>query len=277
MPCIVKIISMRTLKIAFLCAILVTICSCSAVKRTVYLQDIEDNTEVKTALEQQITIKPFDRLIVVVTSKDSELSAPFNVMTSYSSLSSNPMGQASVSSAQSLQIRTVDENGDLLMPIIGKVACAGKSRSQVADAIAKSIIDGGYITDAAVNIQFADMKLYVLGEVAKPGQFDITRDQVTILEALAMAGDMTIYGNRANVSVVRKENGVTKTHIVNLLDSSCFNSPAYYLQQGDVVYVQPKKQRAASGEINQNRNFWISIASTLISAATLVVTITRLR
>ena len=264
---------MRTLKIAFLCAILVTICSCSAVKRTVYLQDIEDNTEVKTALEQQITIKPFDRLIVVVTSKDSELSAPFNVMTSYSSLSSNPMGQASVSSAQSLQIRTVDENGDLLMPIIGKVACAGKSRSQVADAIAKSIIDGGYITDAAVNIQFADMKLYVLGEVAKPGQFDITRDQVTILEALAMAGDMTIYGNRANVSVVRKENGVTKTHIVNLLDSSCFNSPAYYLQQGDVVYVQPKKQRAASGEINQNRNFWLSITSTLISAATLVTTI----
>ena len=276
MPCIVKIISMRTLKIAFLCAILVTICSCSAVKRTVYLQDIEDNTEVKTALEQQITIKPFDRLIVVVTSKDSELSAPFNVMTSYSSLSSNPMGQASVSSAQSLQIRTVDENGDLLMPIIGKVACAGKSRSQVADAIAKSIIDGGYITDAAVNIQFADMKLYVLGEVAKPGQFDITRDQVTILEALAMAGDMTIYGNRTNVSVVRKENGVTTTHIVNLLDSGCFSSPAYYLQQGDVIYVQPKRQRAATGEINQNRNFWISIASTLISAATLIVTITKL-
>ena len=268
---------MRILKIAFLCAIMAIICSCSAVKRTVYLQDIEDNKEVQTALEQQITIKPFDRLIVIVTSKDSELSAPFNVMTSYSSLSSNPMGQASVSSSQSLQVRTVDENGDILMPIIGKVACAGKSRSQVADAIAKRIIDGGYISDAAVNIQFADMKLFVLGEVAKPGQFDITRDQVTLLEALAMAGDMTIYGNRANVSVVRKENGVTKTHIVNLLDSSCFNSPAYYLQQGDVVYVQPKKQRAASGEINQNRNFWISIASTLISAATLVVTITRLR
>ena len=110
-------------------------------------------------------------------------------------------------------------------------------------------------------------------EVAKPGQFDVTRDQITILEALAMAGDMTIYGNRANVSVVRKENGVTTTHIVNLLDTSCFSSPAYYLQQGDVIYVQPKKQRAASGEINQNRSFWISIVSTLISAATLVATI----
>ena len=264
---------MRLFKIAFISTIVLTLCSCSAVKRTVYLQDIADNTQVKTATEQQIKIKPFDRLIVVVTSKDAELAAPFNVMTSYNSLSNNPMGQSTVSNSQSLQVRTVDENGDLYMPVIGKISCAGKSRGEAADAIAKAIIDGGYIADAAVNIQFADMKIFVLGEVAKPGQFDVTRDQVTILEALAMAGDMTIYGNRANVSVVRKENGVTTTHIVNLLDSGCFSSPAYYLQQGDVVYVQPKKQRAASGEINQNRNFWISITSTLISAATLVTTI----
>lgn len=264
---------MRLLKIGFLCTIFLALCSCSAVKRTVYLQDIADNSQVQTAVEQPIKIKPFDRLIVVVTSKDAELAAPFNVMTSYNSLSNNPMGQSTVSNSQSLQVRTVDENGELYMPVIGKVTCAGKTRAEVSNAIAKAIIDGGYIADAAVNIQFADMKLFVLGEVAKPGQFDVTRDQITILEALAMAGDMTIYGNRANVSVVRKENGVTKTHIVNLLDSNCFNSPAYYLQQGDVVYVQPKKQRAATGEINQNRSFWISIASTLLSAASLVMTI----
>jgi protein involved in polysaccharide export with SLBB domain len=113
----------------------------------------------------------------------------------------------------------------------------------------------------------------VLGEVARPGQFEVTRDQITILEALAMAGDMTIYGNRENVTVVRKEDGQTKTYRMNLLDAQCFASPAYYLQQGDVVYVQPKKQRAATGEINQNRSFWISIASTLLSAASLVMTI----
>ena len=265
---------MRILKIAFLCAIMAIICSCSAVKRTVYLQDIEDNKEVQTALEQQITIKPFDRLIVVVTSKDSELSAPFNVMTSYSSLSNNPMSQTSVSSSQSLQVRTVDENGDLLMPIIGKVACAGKSRSQVADAIAKRIIDGGYISDAAVNIQFADMKLFVLGEVAKPGQFDITRDQVTLLEALAMAGDMTIYGNRANVAVIRRnEKGNHEVFEMNFLEGGQMSSPAFYLQQGDVVYVQPNKYKAATAEINQNRTFWLSIVSTLITATSLVLTI----
>ena len=254
-----------------ICAIMLS--SCTAIKRTAYLQDAQNNAAVAVAAEQQIRIKPYDRLTVVVSSKDAELAAPFNVMTSYNSLSNNPVGQSTVSNSQSLQVRTVDENGDLYMPIIGKVACAGKSRKQIADEIAKAIIDGGYIADAAVNIQFADMKLFVLGEVAKPGQFDVTRDQITILEALAMAGDMTIYGNRENISVVRKENGVTTTHILNLLDSSCFNSPAYYLQQGDVVYVQPKKQRAASGEINQNRNFWLSITSTLISAATLVTTI----
>lgn len=248
-------------------------CSCSAVQRTVYLQDVTDGGEVIVAEESQIRIKPFDRLTVVVTSKDSELVAPFNVMTSYNSLSNSPIGQTTVSSSQGLQVRTVDKDGNLYMPIIGAVPCLGKTRSEVADDIARRIIDGGYVSDAAVNIQFVDMKIFVLGEVARPGQFDVTRDQITILEALAMAGDMTIYGNRANVTVVRKQDSATRTYVVNMLDTSCFSSPAYYLEQGDVVYVQPKRQRAATGEINQNRNFWISIASTLLSAVSIVVSI----
>lgn len=264
---------MRLKNVILLSLLALLISSCTAIKRTAYIQDVQDNAAVAVAAEQQIRIKPYDRLTVVVSSKDSELAAPFNVMTSYNSLSSNPLGQTTVSSAQSLQVRTVDGEGNLYMPIIGAVPCQGKTRAEVADLIAKRIVDGGYISDAAVNIQFADMKLFVMGEVARPGQFDVTRDQITLLEALAMAGDMTIYGNRENVTVVRKEDGQTKTYIVNLLDSNCFSSPAYYMQQGDVVYVQPKKQRAASGEINQNRSFWISIASTLLSAASLVMTI----
>ena len=115
-----------------------------------------------------------------------------------------------------------------------------------------------------------------MGEVARPGQFDITRDQITLLEALAMAGDLTIYGNRADVTVVRTTGDETKTYMVNLLDKQLFTSPAYYLQQGDVVYVRPNKYRAATSEINQNRTFWISIASTLLTAASLAVTIVNL-
>ena len=264
---------MKITKFIYLVMWALLLSSCTAIQRTAYIQDVQDNAAVNVAHESQIRIKPHDRLTVVVSSKDPELASPFNVMTSYNSLTNSPMGQTSVSGSQSLQIRTVDADGNLYMPIIGNVQCVGKTRTELADVIAKRIIDGGYIADAAVNIQFADMKLFVMGEVARPGEFDVTRDQVTILEALAMAGDMTIYGNRENVTVVRKENGQTKTYRVNLLDAQCFASPAYYLQQGDVVYVQPKKQRAATGEINQNRSFWISIASTFLSAASLLMTI----
>lgn len=264
---------MKITKFIYLVMWALLLSSCTAIQRTAYIQDAQDNAAVNVAHESQIRIKPHDRLTVVVSSKDPELASPFNVMTSYNSLTNSPMGQTTVSSSQSLQIRTVDAEGNLYMPIIGNVQCVGKTRTELADVIAKRIIDGGYIADAAVNIQFADMKLFVMGEVAHPGQFDVTRDQVTILEALAMAGDMTIYGNRENVTVVRKEDGQTKTYRINLLDAQCFASPAYYLQQGDVVYVQPKKQRAATGEINQNRSFWISIASTFLSAASLLMTI----
>lgn len=264
---------MKITKFIYLVMWALLLSSCTAIQRTAYIQDAQDNAAVNVAHESQIRIKPHDRLTVVVSSKDPELASPFNVMTSYNSLTNSPMGQTSVNGSQSLQIRTVGADGNLYMPIIGNVQCVGKTRTELADMIAKRIIDGGYIADAAVNIQFADMKLFVMGEVARPGEFDVTRDQVTILEALAMAGDMTIYGNRENVTVVRKENGQTKTYRVNLLDAQCFASPAYYLQQGDVVYVQPKKQRAATGEINQNRSFWISIASTFLSAASLLMTI----
>jgi len=144
----------------------------------------------------------------------------------------------------------------------------------LAADIAKRIIDGGYISDAFVNIQFADMKIFVLGEVTRPGQFDITRDKVTVLEALAMAGDMTIYGNRANVAVIRRVGEKNyEVYELNFLEGDQMSSPAFFLQQGDVVYVQPNKYKAATAEINQNRTFWLSIVSTLITATSLVLTI----
>ena len=163
----------------------------------------------------------------------------------------------------------------LELPIIGKVACSGKTRDELAKEIAQTIINGGYISDAIVNIQFADMKFYVLGEVNHPGQFDITRDKITVLEALAMAGDMTIFGNRANVAVIRR-GADGKSHEIfelNFLKGEQMTSPAFYLQQGDVVYIQPNKYKAATAEINQNRTFWLSIVSTLITATSLVLTI----
>ena len=246
---------------------------CNVSKRVVY--DFNKEEAVKSVLaDGQIRIKPLDRITVVVSSQNPELAAPFNSSTSYNSLSVNPLGASANNGLQSVQVRTIDENGMLDFPIIGKVQCAGKTRTELANDIAKRIIDGGYISDALVNIQFADLKFFVLGEVARPGQFDITRDKITVLEALAMAGDMTIYGNRTNVAVIRRSSdNKYEVFELNFLEGGQMTSPAFYLQQGDVVYVQPNKYKAATSEINQNRTFWLSIVSTLITATSLVLTI----
>ena len=247
--------------------------SCNASKRIIY--DFNKEEAVKTLLSDgQIRIKPHDRLTIVVSSQNPELAAPFNTSTSLNSLAMNPLAASSTATTAALQIRTVDEKGMVEIPIIGKVECAGKTRSELSKEIAKKIIDGGYISDAIVNIQFADMKFFVLGEVTRPGQYDITRDKITVLEALAMAGDMTIFGNRANVAVIRR-NGEKEYEVfeLNFLEGNQMSSPAFYLQQGDVVYVQPNKYKAATSEINQNRTFWLSIVSTLITATSLVLTI----
>ena len=242
--------------------------SCSAQKRVWYLQDAQPFTPEQIAENGQIRIKPLDRLTIVVNSKDPELAVPFNSSTSLSSVT----GVASYSSAtnQSLQIRTVDENGMLDMPVIGKIDCKGKTRSELAQAIADKIVEGGYINDPSVNVQFADMKISVIGEVARPGHYDVTRDKISIFDALAMAGDLTIYGIRTDVAVAREVNGVRTIEYLDLTSTDIFNSPAFYLQQNDVVYVKPNKYKAQTGEINQNRTFYLSLISTAVSVATLL-------
>ena len=247
--------------------------SCASQKRAWYLQDANPFTPEQIAESGQIRIKPLDRLTIVVNSKDPELAVPFNSSTSLSSVT----GVASYSSAtnQSLQIRTVDENGMLDMPVIGKIDCKGKTRSELAQLIADKIVEGGYINDPSVNVQFADMKISVVGEVARPGQYDVTRDKISIFDALAMAGDLTIYGQRENVALIREENGMRTVHYFDLKNPDILTSPYFYLQQDDVVYVTPNKYKAQAGEINQNRSFYISLVSVAVSGATLLVTITR--
>ena len=212
-------------------------------------------------------------LTIVVNSKDPELAVPFNSSTSLSSVT----GVASYSSAtnQSLQIRTVDENGMLDMPVIGKIDCKGKTRSELAQLITDKIVEGGYINDPSVNVQFADMKISVVGEVARPGQYDVTRDKISIFDALAMAGDLTIYGIRTDVAVAREVDGVRTIEYLDLTSKDLFNSPAFYIQQNDVIYVKPNKYKAQAGEISQNRNFYLSLVGTAISVATLIITLTK--
>ena len=263
----------RTKAFALLLGVVV-LASCASQKRVIYLQDTQADEQIKIAQDYQIRIKPLDRLTVVVNSRDPELAAPFNTSTSLNSLTGTPLSTYSSNSA-SLQIRTVDENGDLDMPIIGPIQCKGKTRSELAQEIADKIREGGYISDPTVNIQFADMKISVIGEVARPGQYDITNDRISLLDALSLAGDLTIYGVRSDVKVIREENGVRTTASLDLTSQDIYDSPYFYLQQNDVIYVKPNKYRAQAGEISQNRSFYISLISTAVSVATLIVTLTR--
>lgn len=249
--------------------------SCASQKRVWYLQDAQPFTPEQIAENGQIRIKPLDRLTIVVNSKDPDLAVPFNSSTSLSSLTGSLSYGGGTNTNQSLQIRTVDDEGMLDMPVIGKIECKGKTRSELAEAIAEKIVEGGYINDPTVNVQFADMKISVIGEVARPGQYDVTRDKLTIFDALAMAGDLTIYGVRNDVAVAREVDGVRTIEYLDLTSKNIFTSPAFYLQQNDVVYVKPNKYKARTGEIDQNRNFYLSLAGTAISVATLIVTLTK--
>ena len=262
---------MKHLGIFILGALLLA--SCATNKRAAYIQQVQ--TDIPTAIEQdyQIRIKPLDRLTVTINSKDPELAAPFNAASSYNSL--NGLSSYSSSSNGNLQILTVDKEGKIQLPIIGEIDCDGLSRNELAKKIENTIRENGMVHDPIVIIQFADVKFSVLGEVARPGQFSITKDRISLFDALAMAGDLTIYGQRENVALIREENGMRTVHYFDLKNPDILTSPYFYLQQDDVVYVTPNKYKAQAGEINQNRSFYISLVSVAVSVATLLVTITR--
>ena len=247
--------------------------SCATNKRAAYLQQAQ--ADLPTSIEQdyQIRIKPLDRLTVTVNSKDPELAAPFNAATSYNSL--NGLSSYSSSSNGVLQILTVDKEGRIQLPIIGEIECSGLTRNELAEKIAATIRKNGMVHDPIVVVQFADVRFSVLGEVARPGQFAITKDRISLFDALAMAGDLTIFGQRENVALIREENGKRTIHYFDLKDPGILTSPYFYLQQDDVVYVTPNKYKAQAGEINQNRSFYISLVSVAVSVATLLVTITK--
>ncbi len=252
--------------------------SCGSQERVLYMQDLNHNAVMKISDAHQIRIKPLDRLTIVVNSKDPELAAPFNTASSYNSLTGSPISAAygSYGSNTALQVRTVDEQGMLDFPILGKIYCAGRTRSELAADIAYAIREGGHIADPTVNIQFADMHVSVIGEVARPGVYDITNDRITLLDALSMAGDLTIYAVRDDITVIREENGKRTFASLDLQSKDLFESPYFYLQQNDQIYVRPNRYRASAGQVNPNRSFYISLVSTLVSVATLIVTITKL-
>jgi polysaccharide export outer membrane protein len=246
--------------------------SCNAQERVLYLQGVESGSEIDIPKSYEMRIKPLDQLTVIVNSQDPELALPFNTSTGFSSVAGS---RETTPTTGTLQVLSVDKDGYLDLPVLGRIKCSGMTRREFASLIEKKIIEGGYIADPKVNVRFAQLSISVLGEVTTPGHYNIDKDQITIFDALAMARDMTIYGSREDVAVIREKDGKRIITKLDLRSPEIFNSPCYYLEQNDIVIVSPNKYKAATAEINQNRSFWISLASTGISLATLVMTIIR--
>lgn len=245
--------------------------SCNTSKKILYFQDITADQNMPIAEASEITIQPKDLISIIVSSRDAQLAALFNLpKVSYQ------VGNAQLNEGASNETMgyTVDAEGNIEFPVLGVIPVKGLTRKQLSDKVKKQLLDENLIKDPVVTVDFMNLKVSVLGEVKSPGKYRIDRDQITILEAISMAGDLTIYGKREGVLVIREANGNRITYKMDLRSSNVFSSPAFYLQQNDVVYVEPNNVRAGQSTVNENNvksvSLWISVASFLTTLGVLV-------
>ncbi|MFA4979530.1 MAG: polysaccharide biosynthesis/export family protein [Sphingobacterium sp.] len=231
--------------------------SCGSRKSMVYLQ--QDSSQINTLYEQHVPrIQINDILTIVVTAADPKVTAPFNPVSSM--VTSNLTQQTDMALRPTY---TVDDNGDINLPMLGKVHVLGLTRIQAIEKLRKELSQ--YIKEPGVNMNFNNFRISVLGEVARPGSFIMPTERVTVLEALGMAGDLTIRGVRESVLLIREVDGQKTMHRLDLTKQNTLNSPYYYLAQNDVIYVEPNKAQINNSKLGANTNIIISIASLLIT------------
>lgn len=243
--------------------------SCSSSKTVLpYFTDISEVAEGTMPTGNYMpTIKPDDELFITVTSKDPKASADFNIP------SVNPAYQEkqTINSQPRQQTFMVDSKGDINFPVIGTVHCAGLTTEQLQQKLTAEI--SKTVIDPLVNVVMVNFQVVVAGEVVNPGVQKITRNRVSILDALSAAGDLTPYGERANVLLVREEGGERKFVHLNLNSSDLLKSPYFYLRQNDYIYVEPNKIREANARYNQDNAYKLSLTSTIVSAASVIASL----
>lgn len=252
--------------------------SCAGVKDIPYFQDSENGSKCELPAPKVVKVDISDQLSIVVSSKDPELAAVFNLPIVSHSMSAAGSSSGFSSSANSISVYTVDSGGNIDMPVLGIVHVSGMTREQIAYTVKNMIISRQLLKDPVVTVEFANLYVSVLGDVAHPGRHAIDHDKVTIIDILSKASDMNVTGLRKNVKVYREESGKQVCYEVDFTNmENIFSSPVYYMQQNDVIYVQPNGMKARQSTVNGNTvlsvSFWISTASFLISIATLLVSL----
>lgn len=258
----------------FLLFLTLTLVACKAPMQVAYFQDVKDCDTLLTSIQARpITVQAGDKLLIVVNSSNPQLASLFNLPIVGTRIG---MNNGSYNTSQATMPYTVASDGTIDFPELGLISVGGMTRDQIARTIKTKLVEGDLCKDAVVSVDLDNMYINVLGEVNKPGRYNITKDVMTLMDALGLAGDLNIQGQRRNVTVVRQTPQGNQIYNVDLTNmKKVVESPAYYLQQNDVVYVEPNDFRKRQTTVNANNalstSFWISVASLLTSIAVLII------
>jgi len=263
-------------KIFFFVALTLLVLSCNTNKQIVYVQDAGKQilyTDSSNSAIPDVTLKVGDLLTITVNTTTPEASIPFNLPVIPSQNSFNISSVTTV--ASSLQNYLVDTRGDIMFPVIGRIHVAGMKKTDLNDYIKAQIYPHYIKEEPIILIRDANFKISILGEVNRPGVCPIDNEKVSIFDAIALAGDLTIYGRRDNVLLIRESNGKRVSVRIDLRDKRLIDSPYYFLQQNDILYIQPNNPKSNSSNLGSLETFAISIVGTLISLTTFVITVLK--
>lgn len=259
-----------------LSVVIVLLSSCGSTKNIPYIKNSDTFDPEQSKFLYDARIMPKDQLTITVNTVNPEASYPFNlIVQAYSGSGSS---NNTLSTQRSLQPYLVDNEGYINFPVVGSLHVGGLTKSACEKLILESIKP--YMNEnerPVVTVRMANYKISVIGEVNHPGMFNVGNEKINIFEALAQAGDLTIYGLRDNIKLIREDaSGRKEIHTVNLNDVNIISSPYYYLQQNDIVYVEPNKVKARNTNISSSTTIWFSVSSALISLTTFVISLTKL-
>lgn len=262
----------------FLLPALCALFSCSTPKEVEYIQDIVPGQEESFVHNPGLLIEPDDLISIIVTTKDPELGTIFNLQPG--TINAELTNQSTQNTARNnvdFGYR-VDPQGNIVFPILGQLHVAGMTRTELESLIKQRLLKEGMLKDCSVSVSFLNSRISIIGDVKSPGNYDFKNDKYTLLQALADAGDLNITAKRV-ITVVREKNGKRQVYAVDLKSRSLFDSPAYYLQQNDVIYVMPNDKKAAESDSNASQwrqiSTWMGLMSFVASMVTVIVALTK--
>ena len=262
----------KNIGLIVLSLLFILLSSCTSKKKLDYLQNIESVALEASTKNAISTIQPNDQLVIMVTAKDMDVVKPFNQNFSsgqilqYSLPSGNALSQNQTSTSGPTYM--VDSQGNIEFPVIGKINTENKSTEELRDILKKEI--SKYVLNPQVSVKNTNYKITVLGEVNRPGTYNIPEAQTTVLEVLGLAGDLTIYGNREDILVLRNIDGTMTKERIDLTKADFINSPYFYLKQNDVIIVSPNETKQKTSRLDPNAGIYISVASIVVTILALI-------